>query len=468
MTRVEGHTFSSSASEENHSVGNFQPVRDCAPWKKKPCSFNAGYHTLGWLLFLFTVVFVYAVSFSDVPVIASKYDVLADADAASFILLLKNFQFDEQLGNPWNTQNRSVADAAQKHKIHHVIYAAFGHAIYKVLGNFYELLGVGRERAVYGVNAIIAGINIYILALLLRRNNPHGNPTFPFILFYCLALSTWIYSSIPESWPFTATLVLCFLLLLHGRPVRPLLLGGVLGLIMLNNVLLAALSSLVIFVVASENLNISVALRKILGTGLVALVVWLGGLTLLSLFDTGFRPDNFVRYTLWFKQFTNPSLPLTDPYVWKSAGTNLFINSIVSNQPDASMPQEALQATLRSSMLGTLAIVTYLALVCVAMFSFIRTTAAAVRNGGILGLTNAPSIMFALWGSVMLAVTVVLYYPSGFLYSTTVVPVISILFCRHINLRIPWQRVLLLATITVALANNVEQIIKFRHVLSAM
>ena len=56
-----------------------------------------------------------------------------------------------------------------------------------------------------------------------------------------LALSTWVFSSVPESWPFSATLVILVLLLLRRAPVNAALTGAALGVAMLNNVFLDAL-----------------------------------------------------------------------------------------------------------------------------------------------------------------------------------------------------------------------------------
>ena len=421
-----------------------------------------------WLIVLCTAVFVYAVSFASFSVIENKHDVLADADTSEYVFLLKNFRIDKQIGNPWKVQHRSTADTAQKHKVHHVVYAAVGHAGYEMLAPVYDFLGWGRNRAVFGVNAIIAGINIILLAMLLRRNNPNSNTVLPFVLFYCIALSTWIYSSVPESWPFSATLVLLFFLLLEKRPLRPMYLGVTIGLIMLNNVYLAALLILLVFAIARDACNFTYFLRDIVIAGGTAAFAWLGGLTVLSCFDVAFRPDEFVRYTLWFKQFVYLGLPRTDPYVWKAAITNLFINSFVSNQPDPKLPMEALQITLSTSVMGTVATIAYVAVVCVAFWGFIRSFSDGLRLKGARSLLDDPSVLPILWCVCMLAVTVMLYYASGFLYSTIVVPILIVLFCRHLDLKIFWQRLLFYTTLIVIMSNNIDQIVKFRDALFSM
>jgi len=419
-----------------------------------------------WLLVLFVSVLIYSISFSGFPIIEKKIDVLADADAANFVFLLKNFQIDKQFGDKWNTQYRSIADNSQKHKIHHVLYVAVGHALYKAEAWVFDLTGWGRDRAVYAVNAIFAGLNILLLGLLLRQNNPNFNPLSPFVIFYSIALSTWIYSSIPESWPFSATLVLFFLLLLGNRPAYPKLWGATLGVIMLNNIYLAALFVLIVLELGRTSRDFRSLLRHTLVSGIITLLFWLGGLTILSTFDQSFRPDQFVLYTIWFKQFTNPGLTATDLYTWKSAITNLFINSIVSNQPDPRLPQEALQTTLRTSVFGGVAIASYLLVICVAFVAYLRSIVTGIRCRGLRGLLEDPSTGLVLWCIVMLGVTVVLFYASGFLYSTVVVPVLAVFLCRNLDLRVPWQRSMLYITLAVILANNIDQIIKFRDALN--
>jgi hypothetical protein len=68
----------------------------------------------------------------------------------------------------------------------------------------------------------------------------------------------------------------------------------------------------------------------------------------------------------------------------------------------------------------------------------------------------------------MLGVTVVLFYPSGFLYSTVVLPAMAVALCRALDLRSRWQRGLLYATLALMLANNLEQVLRFRAALLAL
>ena len=439
-----------------------EPVPPCRP---EPARARLRRHA--WLLLLPVAFAVYSTSFAGVPVIERRHSVLGDADAANFAVLLRDFRLGHRYGNEYAAQHRGLGDNAQKHKIHHVLYAAVGGALYRAAAPVYRLAGAPAGRALYAVNALVAIANLLLLAALLRRANPAGNPVFPFLLFYAAALGTWVFSSVPESWPFSATLVLGYLLLLLRRPVRPAAMGAVLGGVMLNNVFLAALGvPLALALYAAGG-----ARRMARGAAVAAaaaVAAWAGGLAVLSAWDGSFRPDRFVRFTLWFRQFTGADLPPTDPYVWKSAATNLFVNSVVSQQPDPRVPQETLLATLRGGGVGLAATLAWAALACAAAVLLARALRAELRARGPRAAAADPGAAAALWCGVMLGVTVVLFYPSGFLYSTVVLPAMAVALCRALDLRAPWQRALLYATLALMLANNLEQVVRFRAALLAL
>ncbi|MEX2284983.1 MAG: hypothetical protein WEE89_21025 [Gemmatimonadota bacterium] len=429
---------------------------------------RGGWRERAWLLMIPLLVLLYANSFSGFSIIEQKHSVLGDADASNYTMLLRNFALHKKLGNEWNAQNRSIGDNAQKHKIHHITYALTGSAMYRLARPVYRMIGVPPEKAVFAVNALIAVVNLGLLWLLLKRSNPNRNPVFPFLVFYALALSTWVFSSVPESWPFSATLVLLFLLLLRRRPLHPALIGAALGLVMLNNVFLAALFALAFLEFLRAGGGLGTVLRKSLVAGVISIATWAGGLTALSVFDSSFRPDHFVRYTIWFKQFTGASLPRTDPYVWQSAGTNLFVNSIVSNQPDAGVPQEALKTTLAESPLGAAATAVWLIVALVAVIAFAKNLRNGWRSERWPGLLSTNSLDLALWCATMLGVTVLLFYPSGFLYSTVVVPALALFLCQNLNLHVTWQRALFFGTLALMLVNNTAQVMVFREALSVL
>lgn len=413
-------------------------------------------------------LFLYATSFNDLPIIERKHSVLGDADASNYALLLRNFELDKKMGNEWNAHHRSIGDNAQKHKLHHIDYAIVGSAIYRIAAPLYERLGMPRGDALYAVNAIISIINMLLLALLLKGSKREGNSILPFVIFYAVTLSTWVFSSVPESWPFSATLVMLFMLALRRRPIRPVLLGCFLGVIMLNNIFMAALAVLAWWQIAGEKTSAVNRLKRSAVVCAVAGVTWVGSLFVLSRYDSSFRPDNFVRYTIWFKQFTGLDLPRTDPYVWKSAGTNLFVNSIASNQPDPSLPQEALQTTLQGSTLGLFTTAAYLLLFLVAAITFGARAVQSLRGGGFRSLVTLSSTDAALWCVTMLCVTVVLFYASGFLYSAVVLPALMIFLASNLDLRSRWQQLLFYATLLLIVINNAAQIAAFHKALAVM
>jgi hypothetical protein len=419
-------------------------------------------------LLLSLLVVLYAASFQDIPIIERKHSVLGDADAANYVLLLREFGLSRKLGDEWVAENRSLGDNAQKHKIHHVLYAITGTAIYRAARPVYDALGLPPERAVYAVNAVLAAVNIILLSMLLRGANPRANPVAPFLIFQAAALSTWVFSSIPESWPFSATLVLIFMLALQRGLRQPIVLGSLLGIVMLNNVFLAALFVLVCLHIVRGDQKTGRAMRDIALAGFAALLVWVAALFVLSAFDGSFRPDRFVQYTIWFKQFTGADLPRTDPYVWKSAGTNLFVNSVVSHQPDPAVPQEALQTTLRTSRTGAVATLLYVGLLLLAGARFLRSLWQSWQQARWQGLLHSRAIDPLVWCATMLVVTVILFYASGFLYSAVVVPALALFLCQQLDLRTGWQRVLLYGTLALIIINNAEQIAVFRQALMAL
>ncbi len=412
---------------------------------------------------------IYSSSFHSFPVIDRRHSVLADADAANFVVVVRDFDLGEKLGDPYNERNRSVGDIAQKHKIHHVLYGMVGHALYRVLSPVYGAFGHPDRRALYVVNAVIAAANLLLLSMLLRRVNPNRNAVAPFLLFYAAALSTWIFSSIPESWPFSATLVIAFLYLLSSGRASPLALGLVLGVFLLNNIFLAALMLPVALRIGADARD-GRWIPRVFSTGIVAVATWAAGLTALSVFDGTLRPDRFVHFTLWFRRFADPGgLPLSDPYVWKSAFSNLYVTSVVSNQGDPSVPQEALRLTLEQSVLGTVATTLYLAVAGLVMVRLAAVLGRSVRAGALLEtIRGDASLPVAAFGATMLLVTVVLYYASGFLYSTIVVPTIAVSFCRFLDLSRRPEKILLYSMLLILVVNNAIQVRRFQEALGAL
>lgn len=411
----------------------------------------------------------YSVSFRSFPIIDRQHSVLADADAANFKLLVEDFGLGTRFGDERNAIHRGLGDTAQKHKIHHLLYAMVGHQVYLVLRAAYTLLGLPAARAVYSVNAVITCFNLLLLALVMRGQNPRSNPTAPFLIFYAASLSTWLYGSVPESWPFSGTLVIGFLWLLQRERLHPALLAALLGVFMLNNLTLGALLVLLWLRLAGETPEWGKLVLRVASASVLTVGVWAGALWLLSFFDGSLRPDRLIGYTLWFKHYVAADLPLTSPYVWKSALSNLFINSLASNQSDPTVPQEALLLTLRQSRLGLVAVIGVASLLALTAVRLFQATAASLRSSGWRpALLREAGLRPAVYCLVMVGVTVVMYYGAGFLYSTTVVPMLALAMCRYLDLSRRLDLGVLCVTLGLMVVNNAEQVVKFREALRLM
>lgn len=419
-----------------------------------------------WLLLLPLAV-LYGLSFRDLPIIDRKHSVLADADAANFKLLVEQFGLSRKMGDEYDAVHRGIGDNAQKHKIHHILYAMAARPVYLAARGIARLGGGSGERAIYSVNALFTCVNIVLLVVVLRGMNPHGNPVLPFVALYALSLSTWLYASVPESWPFSGGLVLLFLLVLQRDLLRPLPAAVLVGVIMLNNVALGSLMVLLWLRLLKDGRRWRQVMVDGGFLGVVALTTWLAGLTVLGLFDPSLGPANFVRYTLWFRQFVAANMSVVSPYLWKSVLTNLFVNSIASHQSDPSVPQEALKYTLQQSVLGTvtvLSVVAFYALVALRLARTVRERATA--EGWRSALLGDPSLWPAAFAAVMVAVTIALYFGSGFLYSTTVLPCVMLTAARFLNLKRPLDRRLVYGVLVLVVLNNTSQVLVFRHALA--
>jgi hypothetical protein len=237
---------------------------------------------------------------------------------------------------------------------------------------------------------------------------------------------------------------------------------------MLNNMAIAALVG-VLWLREWRSAPVGVRLlARSAGALVVVLATWLAGLTGLSFFDPGFRPDHYWAFSRWFRDYMGATLPLTDPYVWKSVISNLLVNGVTTNQPDPNMPQEAMMATLRSSRLGAAAIVALAGLLLAATIRLVRYALAAAREAGLRTALTDPAVFPALWCLVMIVVTVAIYYGGGFTYAALTTPMLAALLCRHLDLRRPVERVLVWAAVAVIVINNLDQVRQFRAALDRM
>lgn len=423
---------------------------------------------IGWLGLALLFV-LYSVSFNSYPVIEQEHSVLGDGDCANYARMIRDFSPTAEYGNPYEKDARGVGDIAQKHKIHHFLYLFVAAFLHFILSAFYKLFGLDPQQALYAVNAVVTCANILLLRALLRRHNPHGNPAWPFLLLYGFSLSSWIFASVPESWPFSATLILIFFNLLDRESVSPRVLAGFVGVMMLNNMILGSLVGFICLRRLKGRWGQRSAWLDGVSYFAVGGAVWLGSLTVLSLIEPGLRPDRYWHYTFWFRQFTLPGLPKWDPYVWKSMTSNLYINSVVSHQQDPQVPQEALLYTLQGNWLGRLATLAYVVLMGLAasrVFAAFRSARAA--GEGALDWLADRSQGAIVWCGLMLFINLALFYPGGFLYSTAIVPLFAVVYMRYLNLSNLLDRLVLAVSLLAIVINNSVQIEYFRAVLTGM
>lgn len=429
-----------------------------------------GYWTYAWLLVVPVAFVVYALSFDDFPILEKKHSVLAETDSACFTLMIRDFHMTKQYGDPYERVNRGVGDVAQKHKTHHVLYLLVAAPLYGFFSWAYHALGITFLKPEYSVNAAIACVNMVLLFVLLSGAAGKGNLPGILTCFYAVSLNTWILGSVPESWTFSATLVLLFLLLLRDAKDRFILLSAAIGIAMLNNIFLCTLALFLLFLHARKAGSFKTFMFRSAVTGLVAAGTWAVLMTALSVFDGGLSPLEYVRYTLWFKKNIAPPIVVSDGYFWKVSITNLFINGVVSNQADPNIPQEAILLTFRQSTLGIVSTAGYLALMSLALYRGADRMARKIPGAGFRSflsgeLPGAPELAFCiLW----VAMGVFLDTSGAFLFSSIVVPLLIVLVGYSLHFNRAFDRYLLCAVITLMLINNANQVLKFRHVLAGM
>ena len=434
-----------------------------------PGSLRRAWFSVGWVFFLLAVFIIYSNSFNVFPEIGRRHDVLADADMASYMLLVQDFELSREYGNKYALEGRTAHDIAQKHKIHHILYVGFASLIYSVLDPAYRALGISSNQVFYSINAFIVCINLVLFSLLLRHFNHYRNPEFPFIILYAAALSTWIYASVLDSWPFSLTLTLGFLVLRQKARVPYVVQAVLIGFGMLNNVTLASL----LFFVLLDRFRETHSVRALVRSGAVSVVVtfasWALFLTALSVFDEGFRPDRFVAYTVWFKENLSFTLPVYSLYMWESVVTNLFINSVTSSQPDPRVPQEALLFTIRGGGLGVVATLLYVALLGVSGFRALRAIRDSVQQGGgMRGILANDSLDLLAYSVLWIFITAFLHYAGAFLYAVLVTPLMLISISRFIDLRRRASRMLFYSALAAIVVVNIDQIRQFREALTLM
>jgi len=208
---------------------------------------------------------------------------------------------------------------------------------------------------------------------------------------------------------------------------------------------------------------------KSIGIIAIAISTWLAFLTLLSVFDPNFRPDHFFQYTFWFKTHIAPPVIIFGAYYWKSALSQLYITSFLSNQSIPNVPQESLLYTIQQSKLGIAATAIYLCLLLTLGWRGAKHVLFQVRErGGFDALLSTVYFPMALYALAWLFLTVIMDTSGGFLYSTMVTPMVVATLYQFTDWRQRVHKYLWTATVCAVLVNNAQQIMSFRTTLMAI
>jgi hypothetical protein len=190
-------------------------------------------------------------------------------------------------------------------------------------------------------------------------------------------------------------------------------------------------------------------------------------MSVFSLFDNSLRPDNYIKYTLWFKKSIAPPILLFKISNWEVTITNFLINSILSNQSDPVIPKNAILLTIKESYVGVISTLTYLVLMTVVLINVIRY----IRDKKLLGNkkehSEKPFLQFIAFFIIWIFLIIIMDPAGGFMYSTLIVPMMIILINRFTDFTNSYQKVLFYTTLGAVGFNNVIQIMKFREALGA-
>jgi hypothetical protein len=407
---------------------------------------------------------VYLLSFSDRPVLVNENDRLAEADAADHARLIQDLDLRRTYGDEWNFEGRAWGDRLQKHKLHHILYHLVGHTTYSTL----RTLRVPHALALHAVPALLGAVNLVLLWFILGRLYPASRARPVYLLLAGFALSPWIFASVTCSWVFSATLILGFLALWLKTDRRPVPAALYVSVAMLSNPSLITLHVFTALQTFARRRSWAHFGAVVGGAVTVSITVWLGQLLVLSLFDADFAPANMIAFGEFFREQIQPAIPVLSAYYLKSVTTNQFINSIVSHQPDPTVPQDALLLTLRYSVFGSIVTILYLGMLATAVVGLMREWRPRLRGSGqpLRALAADDLTGIGVYAVVLLAVNLYVCAYAGFLYSSVMVGLIVTFLFRYIEPLPRGARWFAYVTTALIVLNNWLQIQLFRAALS--
>jgi hypothetical protein len=416
-----------------------------------------------WVLIPIVAFVAYLFTFSDRPILLRENDRLAEADAADHGELIRSLDLRRQYGDEWNFEARQWGDRLQKHKLHHVLFHMVGHMLYRGFGT----VGFPPALALHAVPALLGALNLVLLFSILGRQYPASRARPVYLVLAGFALSPWIYGSVTDSWIFSVTLVLGFLVLWLATAPRPWLAAAFVGVAMLNNPSLIALHVFTGLRAFADRRSWGRFVVTVGGAGLISVGVWLAGLLALSRFDADFAPGNIIAFGAFFRDRIQPKISILSFYYMKSVTTNQLINSFVSHQPDPTVPQDALLGTLRYSVFGTFVTFLYLAVVALAIRGAVREWRPRLREPGWLrALAGDHHSGVVAYGAALLAINLYVCAYSGYLYSCVMVPLVVMFLFRYLEPQSRTVRWFAYATTALIVVNSWLQIQLFRAALS--
>ena len=112
------------------------------------------------------VVLLYAGTFSGRPIVLQQIDVVADADASIYRVLLTQYRPDRVFGNATELANRDLPDITEAVKVKHVLYAIVGHVLWTTFDRLLPGTDPSGSRALFLVNATISAANMALFIVL--------------------------------------------------------------------------------------------------------------------------------------------------------------------------------------------------------------------------------------------------------------------------------------------------------------
>jgi len=374
---------------------------------------------------------------------------VADADASVYTTLLEGYSPGPVYGEPTRGRGRGIHDITEAAKLKHWLYVMGGSTFLKAWNPIADYLGIARERHVFIINALLAGINVgLVLATLVSVGLSPLVSVWAWMLLN-FAIGPWIVGSLPESWTLAGTTVL-LVILITVRARRPLLWSTIVVAVGMLNCSPIGLALLIPALALSQHgLLHPNWIGRLFVSGTACLLLFMGLLLCLSTVEPGMRPDrmwelssffnrrmsNMLANRAWPQPFTSTAVLLSMPH--------FAVSSFVAYQREPSFGPLTFLRSIQNPQgaVGVAAFLTMAAFVVVTIW----------RKRGNLFAGNSERLLVALLTFVVgwFVITHKYYWPASPLFSPVHVSVLVVagaLALRGISRR--WLFIgLLLATI---------------------